>query len=281
MQTVRRFLEMIRFSHTLFALAVRSLFGAVLAWEGKRDFSWRDFAIELTGILACMIFARSFAMAFNRLADRHIDAVNPRTAIRHLPSGQLSVASVWRFTLACCAGFIASTALFLLTNNPWPIYLSIPVLLFVLAYSYTKRFHGSRPLLACRILFDGARGGMDRDSPVRRNPDAARHRSRRSLLGRGLRHHLRLPGRRLRSPGETAQHPRAHRRSRGAEAGDDEPCDDAGDASARLLVRVAAAWLDLPDGRWRAWPACSSTNIRWCGPTTWPASIRRFSMSIF
>lgn len=141
MQTVRRFLEMIRFSHTLFALPF-ALFSALLAWHGKQTFSWHDFAIELVGILLCMIFARSAAMAFNRLADRDVDALNPRTAVRHLPSGQLSVAGVWLFTLGCCAAFIASTAIFLLCDNPnpYPIILSVPVLLFVLAYSYTKRF---------------------------------------------------------------------------------------------------------------------------------------------
>src|SRR5207247_3727826 len=136
---VRRFLEMIRFSHTLFALPF-ALFSAILAWYGKSSFAWTAFWIELLGILLCMVFARSAAMAFNRLADRDIDAQNPRTAVRHIPSGQLSVPAVWLFTLACCAGFIASTALFLLEDNPWPIRLAVPVLLFVLAYSYTKRF---------------------------------------------------------------------------------------------------------------------------------------------
>jgi 4-hydroxybenzoate polyprenyltransferase len=139
MQTVRKYLEMIRFSHTLFALPF-ALFSAILAWYEKRDFS--SFWIELAGILLCMAFARSAAMAFNRLADRGIDAMNPRTASRHLPSGQLSVAGVWFFTLVCCAGFIASSALFLLTEkrNSWPLYLSVPVLVFLLAYSFTKRF---------------------------------------------------------------------------------------------------------------------------------------------
>ena len=126
---------MIRFSHTLFALPF-AFFSAILAWYTKRAFSW----IEPLGILLCMVFARSAAMAFNRLADRDIDAQNPRTAVRHIPSGQLSVQSVWLFTLVCCAGFIASAALFLLEDNPWPIYLAVPVLLFLLAYSYTKRF---------------------------------------------------------------------------------------------------------------------------------------------
>src|SRR5579862_9514390 len=107
MQTVRGFLEMIRFSHTLFALPF-ALFSAILAWYSKHAFSW----IELAGILLCMVFARSAAMAFNRLADRDIDALNPRTAVRHLPSGQLSVANVALFTLICCLGFVASTAIF-------------------------------------------------------------------------------------------------------------------------------------------------------------------------
>jgi 4-hydroxybenzoate polyprenyltransferase len=138
LQNVRRLLEMIRFSHTLFALPF-ALLSAVLAWHTKEQgFSW----LELLGILLGMIFARSAAMAFNRLADRGIDAANPRTAQRHLPAGQLSAAAVWIFTLLCAAGFVASTLLFLAAEppNPWPIYLSVPVLLFVCAYSLTKRF---------------------------------------------------------------------------------------------------------------------------------------------
>jgi 4-hydroxybenzoate polyprenyltransferase len=135
MQTLRRFLEMIRFSHTLFALPF-ALFSAILAWYYKRGFSWT----ELAGILLCMVFARSAAMAFNRLADRDIDALNPRTALRHLPSGQLTVGNVWLFTLFCCAGFIASTTIFVLRDNYLPLIFSVPVLLFILAYSSTKRF---------------------------------------------------------------------------------------------------------------------------------------------
>jgi 4-hydroxybenzoate polyprenyltransferase len=130
---LRLLLGMIRFSHTLFALPF-ALSSAVLAWKSKHAFAWLD----LLGILLCMVCARSTAMAVNRLADRSIDAANPRTAGRHLPSGQLSVATVVTFTLICAAGFFASTLLFL--PNPWPLYLSVPVLAFVCAYSYTKRF---------------------------------------------------------------------------------------------------------------------------------------------
>ena len=131
-----RLLEMIRFSHTLFALPF-ALLSAALAWS-REPFRWLD----LVGILLCMIFARSAAMAFNRLVDRRIDAENPRTATRHLPAGTLSVGVVAAFTLLCCAGFVASTALFLVHDDPnyWPLYLSGPVLVFVGAYSFTKRF---------------------------------------------------------------------------------------------------------------------------------------------
>ncbi|MCI0683066.1 MAG: putative 4-hydroxybenzoate polyprenyltransferase [Gemmataceae bacterium] len=137
MQRVRHILALIRFSHTLFALPF-ALFGAVLAWHKKGAFAW----IELAGILLCMVFARSAAMAFNRLADRRLDAANPRTASRHLPAGQLSVGAVRLFTLTCSVAFVAAAFLFYRADppNPWPSYLAAPVLVFICAYSYTKRF---------------------------------------------------------------------------------------------------------------------------------------------
>lgn len=134
---LRHILEMIRFSHTLFALPF-ALLSACLAWRQNvqegRAFRWQ----ELAGILLCMIFARSMAMAFNRLVDRRIDADNPRTASRHLPAGILSVPSVVCFSVACAAAFVASTLLF--WPNPWPLYLSLPVLAFLCGYSFAKRF---------------------------------------------------------------------------------------------------------------------------------------------
>jgi 4-hydroxybenzoate polyprenyltransferase len=77
-------------------------------------------------------------MAFNRIADRRLDADNPRTARRHLPAGILSLPAVVTFTVICSAGVVASTLLFL--PNRWPLYLSIPVLGFLFGYSYAKRF---------------------------------------------------------------------------------------------------------------------------------------------
>src|SRR5438132_10256454 len=135
LKRVRTLLEMIRFSHTLFALPF-ALLSAVLAWQQPGTFH----SLQLAGILLCMVFARSAAMAFNRLVDRDLDAVNPRTARRHLPTGALSVASVAAFAAVSAAAFVASTTLFLLWGNAWPLYLSVPVLLFLLGYSFSKRF---------------------------------------------------------------------------------------------------------------------------------------------
>jgi len=136
----RHLLELIRFSHTLFALPF-ALLGAVMAWAANRHdataqpFRWQD----LLGILVCMVAARSAAMSFNRLADRRLDALNPRTASRHLPRGILSTASVVALVAIASVAFVAGTLLFL-PANPWPLRASVPVLLFLFGYSYAKRF---------------------------------------------------------------------------------------------------------------------------------------------
>ena len=133
-QSIRHFLELIRFSHTVFALPFAGL-AAVLAWsQPDSEFRIQD----AIGILLCMVTARSAAMAFNRLVDRQIDAENPRTAVRHIPAGLLSVNTVRLLTLLCSIAFIAATLLFL--PKQLPIILSVPVLLFLLGYSYAKRW---------------------------------------------------------------------------------------------------------------------------------------------
>jgi 4-hydroxybenzoate polyprenyltransferase len=136
-QRLSDLLGMIRFSHTLFALPFAAL-GTVLASRTPSG-GWVARPLDWLGILLAMVTARSAAMAFNRLVDRHIDARNPRTAGRHLPAGVLSVRTVALFTLASSVGFVASTLLFL-PRNTWPVILAIPVLLWLLGYSYAKRF---------------------------------------------------------------------------------------------------------------------------------------------
>ena len=131
----REYLDLVKFHHTLFALPFALLGAALAAWSPD---GWRGRVQDWLGILLCMATARSAAMAFNRLVDRDYDAMNPRTAGRHLPAGRLRAPSVALFTAACALGFIASTLLFL--PNRLPLFLSVPVLLWLLGYSYTKRF---------------------------------------------------------------------------------------------------------------------------------------------
>lgn len=136
---VKKILEMIRFSHTVFALPFAML-AAVMAWMIP-DQSGSPIPFQfahLVGILLCMVFARSAAMAFNRIVDRKIDGENPRTRNRHLPSGSLSLRSVIVFTVATSIGFAASTILFL--PNWLPLVFSLPVLAVLFIYSLTKRF---------------------------------------------------------------------------------------------------------------------------------------------
>ena len=133
---VADWLGLIRFSHTVFALPF-ALMAALLAWRDAGAGPGKV-ARDLLGVTLCMVLARAAAMAFNRLLDREIDAANPRTAGRHIPAGILSPAAVAAFTAACAAGFVASTLLFL--PNRWPLYFSLPVLAWLLGYSFAKRF---------------------------------------------------------------------------------------------------------------------------------------------
>ena len=127
--SLRTTLEMIKFSHTLFALPF-ALYAAFLAAGG-----WPAPA-TLAKILLAMVGARSAAMAHNRLADRRIDAANPRTASRALPSGALSVGFVRAFLAASVVLFVAAAA----SLNRLTLLLSPVALALLLLYSYTKRF---------------------------------------------------------------------------------------------------------------------------------------------
>ncbi len=136
---MKDWLGLIRFSHTIFALPFVLLATALALATPLVSGDYPQLRVRhFVGILLCMVFARSAAMAFNRLVDARFDAGNPRTATRHLPSGRLSRGRVWSFTLINCIGFVASTLAFL--PNAVPLAASIPVLLFLLGYSLSKRF---------------------------------------------------------------------------------------------------------------------------------------------
>ena len=153
MSTVKNYLSLIRFSHTIFAMPFAMIgfflgvFQPILA---TRKMIASDHASSYgaylaptarTGILfllvvGCMVFARSAAMAFNRWLDVKFDAMNPRTAIREIPRGIISKGSALRFVIFNGIAFIVCTWFI----NPLCFALSFVALAVVLGYSYTKRF---------------------------------------------------------------------------------------------------------------------------------------------
>jgi 4-hydroxybenzoate polyprenyltransferase len=144
--SLRSLLSLVRFSHTVFAMPF-ALISVIAAWsldgaagsEGVASGPLPDgWLLPLVGVVVCMVAARTAAMAFNRLVDRDIDALNPRTASRHLPAGELSVAQVMALVVSSSLLFVAGTLLFL--PNWLPLVLSLPVLAWLLGYSYAKRF---------------------------------------------------------------------------------------------------------------------------------------------
>lgn len=132
LSTVNKYLSLIKFSHTIFAFPFAIIGFCLAIHSGKAVFSWE----KLILVTLCMVFARSAAMAFNRYIDKAFDAKNPRTAIREIPSGQISATAALIFVVVCSAGFVIS-AFFI---NRLCFYLSPVALLVVLGYSYTKRF---------------------------------------------------------------------------------------------------------------------------------------------
>lgn len=128
---MKQYLSLVKFSHTVFALPF-AMIGFFLAVHHGYPFRWADLGF----VLVCMVTARNAAMAFNRWADRKIDAANPRTSIREIPSGLLRADRVLLFVALNAAVFVAAAGLL----NPLCLALSPVALTVVLGYSYTKRF---------------------------------------------------------------------------------------------------------------------------------------------
>lgn len=159
---LRTTLEMIKFEHTLFALPFAFL-GAILAANGLPALK------QIVWITVAMVGARSAAMTFNRIVDRDIDAENPRTANRELPSGKLTVGFAWAFLFVSIGVFLlASYSLNWLTFALSPV-----ALLSVLGYSYAKRFTAFAHLLLGWALaisptaaWIAVRGAIDSELPL-------------------------------------------------------------------------------------------------------------------
>jgi 4-hydroxybenzoate polyprenyltransferase len=141
MATVKHYLSLIKFSHTIFAMPFAMIgfaLGVIVHEKGLLNSAPWYFRYGLTFILVilCMVFARSAAMAFNRYLDRQFDAKNPRTAIREIPKGIISANKALMLTIMCCVLFVVC-CYFLNTE----VLILSPIALFViLFYSYTKRF---------------------------------------------------------------------------------------------------------------------------------------------
>jgi 4-hydroxybenzoate polyprenyltransferase len=129
-ETTRAWARMVKLAHTVFALPF-ALSGATLAAR-LHGITWT----QVAWIVVAMLGARNAAMGFNRLADHRLDARNPRTAQRELPSGRLSQGAVWAFTVVLSALFVFAA----FQLNPLCGRLSPLALFIVFGYSYTKRF---------------------------------------------------------------------------------------------------------------------------------------------
>ncbi len=129
MTLIKRYLDLIKFEHTIFALPF-ALISLLVASGGRPSLS------VLFWVLVAMVGARSAAMAFNRVADWEIDAANPRTADRHIPAGAISVAGAWMFVVLSAALLVLAAWML----NPLCFRLSPIALAVVLGYSYMKRF---------------------------------------------------------------------------------------------------------------------------------------------
>ena len=132
LSSLRKWASFVRFSHTIFALPFALAAMLVAARDNRGWPGWRVFGL----ILVAMVCARTCAMAFNRIVDRKFDALNPRTANRHLPTGQISLASAFALWMLSGTGLI--TASFFL--NSLCLWLSPVTLVVICFYSLTKRF---------------------------------------------------------------------------------------------------------------------------------------------
>lgn len=131
MSTVKNYLSLIKFSHTVFAMPF-ALIGFCLAYQKTQHFDWKLLGL----VILCMVFARTAAMAFNRYIDRRFDGLNPRTAVREIPAGVIKPGNALFFTITNVILFIVTTYFI----NLLCFYLSPVALIVVLGYSYTKRF---------------------------------------------------------------------------------------------------------------------------------------------
>ena len=131
LRSVKNYFSLVRFSHTVFALPFALIGFSLAIATGEYESSLKLLLL----IILCMVFARNAAMSFNRIADKNIDALNPRTKDREIPSGKISTRAAVIFVIINSLLFITTTVFI----NRLTLLLSPVALLVILGYSLTKR----------------------------------------------------------------------------------------------------------------------------------------------
>ena len=132
MKRIVKYFALVKFAHTIFAMPFALMAFAFALWSTDAEFSWW----LLLQVVLCMVFARNVAMGFNRWADRDIDAENPRTAEREIPSGAISPRNALTFVVVNAILFVVTAS----TINLLTAILSPVALAVIMVYSYCKRF---------------------------------------------------------------------------------------------------------------------------------------------
>ncbi len=132
LNTIKNYFSLVKFSHTVFAMPFALIGFSLAVSEPGYNFSIKLLLL----VILCMVFARNAAMGFNRLADRHFDALNPRTSKREIPAGIIGSKAAAVFVIVNSVLFIVTTSFI----NKLTLWLSPVALLIILGYSLTKRF---------------------------------------------------------------------------------------------------------------------------------------------
>jgi 4-hydroxybenzoate polyprenyltransferase len=130
--SVKDYFSLVKFSHTVFALPFALIGFSLAVSQPGYDFSLKLLLL----IILCMVFARNTAMGFNRYADSHFDALNPRTALREIPAGKIGMKAALLFVIINAVLFILTTGFI----NRMTLFLSPVALVIIMGYSLTKRF---------------------------------------------------------------------------------------------------------------------------------------------
>lgn len=171
LQAARMVASDIKIAHSVFALPF-ALLAAVRAFNtpDAPSLNSREGVLTLALVVVCMVFARTWAMMFNRLVDARIDRDNARTARRIFASGALAGSTGWTFAILAALGFcVAAGVFYVVLDNPWPLILCVPVLAWIAFYSLTKRF-----TMWCHVFLGGALAASPIAAAIAVNPHALR-----------------------------------------------------------------------------------------------------------